>query len=96
MGTGGRIYREEGEGEGLWKLKAGRARDIAIGGEGTVAILGREKGKGGYQIFKHNSMEGWDHIPGRAVKIAVDSEGHIWALNHIGLIFQETSAEDRV
>ena len=66
------------------------ATEIAVGADGTVAILGSKQNNSGYSIFKHNKMGGWNRVRGKAVKIAVDRDGIIWAVTRHGMIFKQS------
>jgi hypothetical protein len=72
---------------GYWEQKPGAAKDIAIGGDGSVWVIGSNVEYGGFGIHKWNG-NGWSAIDGGAVRIAVDRGGNPWVVNSFGNIFR--------
>jgi hypothetical protein len=72
---------------GQWSLKTGSARDISVGANGSVWIVGTNPVSGGYGVYKWNGT-GWTGIDGGGVRIAVDPVGNPWLLNDAGRIFR--------
>ncbi|NEZ54196.1 tectonin domain-containing protein [Adonisia turfae] len=74
----GYIYRRVND---AWQLLPGRAKDIDIGGDGSVWIVGTNEVTGGYGIYQWNGSN-WDVKDGGAVRIAVDEDGNPWVVNN--------------
>lgn len=67
----------------------GGAKDIGVGADGTVWVIGKERADdNGYKIFKRQSDETWKEMPGAAVRIAVDWLGRAYVANRGGTIFE--------
>ncbi len=64
----------------------GKATDIGAGG-GQVFVIGTDRVPGGYGIYRFNGANGWDRVPGGAVRIAADRQGNPWVVNDRGEIF---------
>ena len=63
-----------------WRGMPGAAKDIGIGVNGTVWIIGANKTQGGYGIYRWRE-DRWQGIDGGAVRIAVDTYGNPWVVN---------------
>ncbi|MFG6100561.1 tectonin domain-containing protein [Leptothoe sp. ISB3NOV94-8A] len=74
----GYIYRRVND---AWQLLPGRAKDIDIGDNGQVWIVGTNEVTGGYGIYQWNGSN-WDVKDGGAVRIAVDKDGNPWVVNN--------------
>jgi len=66
-----------------WTTISGRARDIGVGLDGSVWIIGRNRVKGGYSVMKmamnRKGRVNWDVQPGMGgVRISVDDKGNPW------------------
>jgi Tectonin domain len=70
-----------------WQQIGGQARDIGIGANGTVWVIGWTAVPGGYNIGRWNGSY-WENIPGGAVRIDVDPNGNAWIVNDRGEIFR--------
>jgi Streptogramin lyase len=70
-----------------WQLMDGRARDIGVGADGTVWIIGTNPVGGSHDIWRRNAT-GWTNIPGGAERIAVDPSGNAWVVNNTHNIFR--------
>jgi hypothetical protein len=68
-----------------------KARDVAVGGDNSVWILGDDKRPGGYGIYQRTGS-GWTDTGGAAVRIAVDKSGRPWVVNEAGDIFMYNTA----
>jgi hypothetical protein len=92
INSDGKIFRRNSSGTG-WDLIPGRARDIDIGRDGSVYIIGAAASAwgGGYQIWKWNGT-GWNLLDGGAEKIAVSPSGVAWVVNSRGEIFRRNSS----
>jgi len=63
------------------------AKDIAMGGNEEIWIIGGNPEPGGFGIFRWNRKGHWTKITGGAVSIAVDEFGTPWVVNDVGEIF---------
>ena len=72
---------------GSWEVLPGSARDIGIGADGSVWVIGTNSYIGGYGIHRWNGS-GWDEVGGAAVRIDVDPTGNPWVVNDSGTIFK--------
>lgn len=79
VNSGGRIYNYS-EKNKKWLSMPGRAKDIGVGADNTMWVIGATKeGKAGYGIYRMNSnRKGYKKIPGSAEKISVDKSGNAW------------------
>jgi hypothetical protein len=83
--SGGAIYRREGD---RWQIKTGKARDIGIGRQGDVWVIGWTRiAGGGYGIYKWIGSR-WQQVDGAAVAIDVDASGTPWVVNSEGSIYR--------
>jgi len=80
----GDIFKRENS---SWRMVGGKAKDIGIGGDGSVFIIGTNPCGGGYGIWKWNGS-GWNEIGGGAVCISVDESGNPWVINSGDQIFR--------
>ena len=78
------IYRYNGK---EWKQVQGKARDIAIGADGTVCVLGGKAQGGGYSPYKWDGFN-WKKLPGAGTRIAVDPKGNPWVVNKQNFIYR--------
>jgi hypothetical protein len=79
-----------------WILSSGLARDIGIGGNGEVYVIGNNPRAGGYGIWRLIKGNEWQEIGGGAVRIDVDDKGIPWVVNSIGQIFKREGNEWRL
>jgi hypothetical protein len=70
-----------------WQSVGGQARDVGVGANGTVWVIGWTAVPGGYNIARWNGNF-WEDIPGGAVRIDVDPNGNAWVVNDAGFIFR--------
>ncbi len=63
-----------------WERLPGAAKDIGIGADGSVWVIGTNGTGGGYGIYKWQ-VSGWSKIDGGAVQISVDNNGISWVVN---------------
>lgn len=77
---------------GSWELKPGCAKDIAIGGNGSVWVIGCSDGPNG-GLYKWNGS-GWDQENSGAAgtRIAVTYNGTPWHINSSNQIWQGTTS----
>jgi hypothetical protein len=73
-----------------WERLPGLARDIGIGADGSVWVVGITQTAGGFTLHRWNGRD-WDLMPGGAVRIDVDRHGNPWVVNDRGEIFRWTS-----
>ena len=82
----GNIYSRIGN---SWRRLPGLAKDIGVGADGTVWVIGHDRGPGGYGIHRWNGSN-WNKIDGGAVRIAVAPDGSPWVVNDAGNIYSRT------
>jgi hypothetical protein len=59
---GNQIWRWTGT---QWQLMPGAGRDIAVGADGSVFVVGMSDGPGGGQVYRWNpSINNWNAEPG--------------------------------
>ncbi|HOY19239.1 MAG TPA: hypothetical protein PLC89_18165 [Haliscomenobacter sp.] len=78
------IFRRESN---RWIQVPGQARDIGIGADGSVWIIGAEVAAGGYSI-RYWSGSAWVLVGGGGVRISVHPSGQPFVVNNRGEIFQ--------
>jgi len=69
-----------------WKLLPGRAKDIGVGANGQMWVIGTNSEGGGYGIYRWTGKS-YNKIPGSAVRISVDKDGNAWAANKAKQIY---------
>ncbi|MDP9199388.1 MAG: hypothetical protein M3O07_09275 [Pseudomonadota bacterium] len=81
------IFRHDGS---QWVTVAGQAaRDIGIGANGTVWVIGTNVEAGGFGIYRSTDRgASWVKIPGSAVRVSVDPQGNAWVVNNANAIFR--------
>jgi hypothetical protein len=88
INSAGEIFQRVGDG---WEKRPGLARDIGIGADGSVWIIGTNRI--GIDPFQHNfgiwrwTGSDWESIDGGGVQISVDKDGVPWVVNFSGQIF---------
>lgn len=85
----GYIYK--GDGNGGWSRLPDKAKDIGIGGDNQVYIIGYTNTTYGGYIYKWNGS-GWSRIHGEATRVAVDRDGKPWVVNTLGDTFKGDGA----
>ena len=75
----GAIYRRAGNG---WRRMLGAARDIGVGANGAVWVIGTDSG-----TYRWNGR-GWPTVPGAAVGISVGRAGKPWVVTAGRVIFR--------
>lgn len=70
-----------------WRIRPGRAKDIAIGANGAVWAIGATPTGGGFTIQRWTGSA-WQQIDGGGVRIAVDPAGAPWVVNDAGMIWR--------
>ena len=71
---------------GTWRKMPGLAKDIGVGANGSVWVIGTNAVAGGYGIYQWNGSN-WVNRPGGAVRIDVGPAGNPWVVNSSGGIF---------
>jgi len=85
----GAIYRRVSN---QWRLLPGSAKDIGIGADGTVYVIGTNAVGGGFGIYKYvASSNSWQGIDGGGVQIAVNPRGAPWVVNSANAIYRRVS-----
>ena len=70
-----------------WTKITGKAKDIGIGANGSVWIIGTDAVLGGFGIYKWNGAS-FTKIDGGAVRIDVGPDGNPWVVNSDGNIYR--------
>ncbi len=81
------IYRWENNN---WTKMPGKAKDIGIGADGSVWIIGTDAVLGGFGIYKWNGSS-FTKIDGGAVRIDVGPDGNPWVVNSDGNIYRRNN-----
>jgi hypothetical protein len=74
-----------------WNQLPGLARDIGVGANGAVWVIGTNAVSGGYGIYRWTGSN-WQNVPGGAVRIDVAPNGTPWVVNNAGNIYQWTGS----
>ena len=92
VNNAGNIYRFTTS--NTWERMPGAAKDIGIGDNGDVWIIGTTERSGGYNIYKWDvASNRWVSSNGSGVRISVDSRGVPWIVNDSGKIFRRNSPD---
>jgi hypothetical protein len=75
----------------VWVRVPGRARDIGIGADGSVWVIGVDDHRDGHSIYRFNGS-GWDKVSGKASQISVGPDGEPWVVNREGDIYRSWGA----
>jgi Tectonin domain len=74
----------------LWEQRTGRARDVGVGADGSVWVIGTNPVgtgfAGDFGIYRLNGST-WEGVDGGAARIAVGPDGKPWVVNKDGEIF---------
>lgn len=70
-----------------WRRVLGSARDIGVGNDGSVWVVGTDRRGGGYGIYHWNGSD-WNRVEGGATRIDVDPQGNPWIINSSDDIFR--------
>jgi len=70
-----------------WEQLPETAKDIGIGANGSVWIIGTNPVIGGYGIYRWDK-ENWEVVDGGAVRIDVDPNGNPWIVKDNGSIYK--------
>lgn len=84
INASGKIYRLVDE---VWERIPGTAKDIDIGADGSVWIVGTDEDKNDNYSIYYWENEAWVEIDGKARKIAVEANGAPWVVNAKGKIY---------
>jgi hypothetical protein len=69
-----------------WIHVPGKARDIGVGADGSVWIVGNQRAKGGFALERWMG-NGWRRIKFGAARVAVGPNGAPWVISDKGKIF---------
>ncbi|PCI76356.1 MAG: hypothetical protein COB20_10835 [SAR86 cluster bacterium] len=72
---------------GRWVRRSGEARDIGIGGDGSVWIVGTSDDEGNHNIYRWSGTA-WNRVTGSSRQISVGPDGYPWAANAKGNIYR--------
>jgi hypothetical protein len=92
----GKIYRGHTDGSGIWlgwgEPLPGCAKDIAVGGDGAVWVVGCGTTSGGFVIRRREKDQPdsapWEKVCGGGIRIAAGSDGTPWLVNDEGKIYR--------
>jgi len=71
---------------GYWEELPGLAKDISVGADGSVWVIGSDRREGGYGIYRWDDY-GWTRVRGSARQISVGPDGEPWVVNRDGEIY---------
>ncbi len=77
------IFRLE---QGYWNRLPGLAKDIGIGADGSVWVIGSNEREGGYGIYTWTGFD-WIRVRGSARQVSVGPDGNPWVVNRDGEIY---------
>jgi hypothetical protein len=81
----GEIFRRTGT---QWQTLPGRAKDIGIGADGSVWVIGTTPvGASNFRTYRWTGS-GWEMVDGKGVQISVDNNGVPWVATASGDIFR--------
>jgi hypothetical protein len=69
-----------------WQLLPGLGRDIGVGANGAVWLIGANPVPGGFGVFRWTGSN-WTQIDGGAIRIAVTPAGAPWVVNDLGDVY---------
>lgn len=72
---------------GRWIERSGDARDIGVGGDGSVWIVGTSQDDGNHSVYRWNGSL-WIRVSGSLRQISVGPDGIPWAANSDGDIYR--------
>lgn len=72
---------------GRWIRRSGEARDIGVGGDGSVWIVGTSEDDGSHRIYRWSGTL-WNRVSGSARQISAGPDGYPWAANSGGDIYR--------
>jgi len=72
---------------GHWIQRNGEARDIGIGGDGSVWIVGTSDDDGEHSIYRWTGTA-WNRVSGSSRQISVGPDGYPWMANSEGDIYR--------
>ena len=82
-------YAQSGK---TWVQQRGSAKDIGVGGDGSVWIIGTNPGGTAHDFGIHRwTGNNWQGIEGGGVRIDVDQTGNPWIVNSNGEIFRRVN-----
>jgi hypothetical protein len=70
-----------------WNHLDGAAKDVGVGANGKVWVIGTNVEGGGYGIYRRDGST-WTKIPGSAVRIDVAPDGNAWVVNKDDRIYK--------
>lgn len=72
---------------GRWIRRSGEARDIGIGGDGSVWIVGASEYDGSRRIYRWSGTA-WNRVAGSSRQISVGPDGYPWVASSGGDIYR--------
>lgn len=89
VNSAGGIYSSKGT---QWTRLSGAAKDIGVGSNGKMWVIGTNREAGGYGIYRRDGAK-WTKIAGSALKIAVNGKGNAWVVNKYNDIFEYSGSK---
>lgn len=86
MNSLGDIYK--GGAQGWGQIRGQKGSDIAVGGDGSVWLVGKDARPAGHSIYRWGGGNQWQHITGQAIAISVDRNGAPWVTNALGDVYR--------
>jgi hypothetical protein len=71
-----------------WESRPGAAKDVGIGANGVVWVIGANPVAGSFDIHRWDGVSQWERADGGGTQIAVDHFGRPWIVNHLKEIYR--------
>jgi hypothetical protein len=82
------ILRISADGAQVTREPRMKARDVGVGADGAIWIIGDDAEAGGYGIHRRTASARWKKVAGAAMRISVDPSGNPWVVNNTSNIFR--------
>ena len=79
LASNGSIYKWK---DGNWVNIPGCAKDIGVGMDGTVGVLGCAQAPGGWEVFRLKPDNTWEKFPGGLIRLDVYSTNVFYGTNN--------------
>jgi hypothetical protein len=77
-----------GDPGGWGQIRGQKGSDIALGGDGSVWLAGKDARPAGHSIYLWAGGNQWQHITGQAIAMSVDPDGAPWVANMQGDVYR--------
>lgn len=78
------VYRHDGK---RWRRLPGRAKDIGVGANGQMWVIGTNREGGGFGVYKWLGSK-YQKVAGSGLNISVDAAGNPWLVNNAKAIYK--------